>query len=457
MSLASSPSPPIPVPPRSTAPGILWPALPSPDNAILFALMGQLECSEWWPPEVLAAHQREQLALLLGHAARTVPLYGKRLRPVLRHLSGNDWQAAFRDLPPLTRADLQSADGAIESTDLPADHLPTEVVESSGSTGMPVRVLATRVSSLFFHAANLRYHLWHGRNFRARVAGITRPAAPSRGNRPARWVPGYPSGPMYRYDVTRPVAEQFEWLQKLNPDYLLTYPVNLRALIELSRETGQRLPRLRQVSTMGEPLDPEVRLACREAWGIPVSDAYSAMETGMIALQCPGHEHYLVQAENIMVEILDVSGRPCVPGTVGRIVITDLHNFATPLIRYEVGDYGEAGGPSPCGRGLPTITRVLGRTRNMLKLPDGEQLWPVFSTVLGEAVPDMKQAQLVQRDADSVDLMLVVRRPLSADEEQAACRAVEGALRDSLSVRLVYAEEIPRSPTGKFEEVKCLI
>ena len=56
------------------------------------------------------------------------------------------------------------------------------------------------------------------------------------------------------------------------------------------------------------------------------------------------------------------------------MVITDLHNFAMPLIRYEIGDYAEAGDLCPCGRGLPVITRIVGRVHNMLTLPSGEQV-----------------------------------------------------------------------------------
>ena len=65
----------------------------------------------------------------------------------------------------------------------------------------------------------------------------------------------------------------------------------------------------------------------------------------------------------MILEILDEAGRPCGPGETGRVVLTDLHNFATPLIRYEIGDYAEAAGPCPCGRGLPVATRLRGQRR----------------------------------------------------------------------------------------------
>ena len=80
---------------------------------------------------------------------------------------------------------------------------------------------------------------------------------------------------------------------------------------------------------------------------------YSCEEAGYIALQCPQAEHYHCQSESVLVEVLDDEGRPCTPGQVGKVVLTALHNFAMPLIRYENQDYAEVGPPCACGRGLP--------------------------------------------------------------------------------------------------------
>ncbi len=259
---------------------------------------------------------------------------------------------------------------------------------------------------------------------------------------------------MVIFDVTRPAAEQLAWLKEVNPDYLLTYPSNLLCLVQRGEKTGDRVPRLREVATMGEVLEPAVRAACERVWGVRVVDAYSAQELGMIASQCPEHPHYHVQSENVLVEILDKAGKSCAPGEVGRLVVTDLHNFAMPLIRYEIGDYAEAGGPCPCGRGLPVLNRILGRTRNMLTLPSGDKMWPAFSKALRQALPRLRQAQLVQRTRDEIEVRLVVARRLTPMEEDRARAALGKALSDAFTYRIAYVDEIPRSPGGKFEEVK---
>jgi phenylacetate-coenzyme A ligase PaaK-like adenylate-forming protein len=107
--------------------------------------------------------------------------------------------------------------------------------------------------------------------------------------------------------------------------------------------------------------DFEGPLATIRDWDVPLTDLYAADEAGCIALQCPDHEHYHVQSESVLVEVLDVEGRACAPGAVGRVVVTTLQNFAMPLVRYDIGDVAEAGDPCPCGRGLPVLRRIARR------------------------------------------------------------------------------------------------
>ena len=438
--------------PASALSGIGWPALPPPTATRILALNYQFEQSQWWPPEAIEALQLRQAEQLLIHAGKTVPFYRDRLAALKGFKRGGLTVEAWRDIPILTREDVQDAGQALLSRAVPKDHGPLHDIRTSGSTGKPVEIKGTAVTGLFFLALNLRYHLWHGRDFSAATVSITRARPGSGEDNPSGWVPGHGSGPFYLFDVIRPIEEQIDWLEKKKAAYLLTYPSNLRELLKF---TGKKPPGLIQVATMGEVLDAEVRAECRQIWGVDIVDAYSAEEVGMIALQCPGHDHYHLQAESLFVEILDEHGHPCRPGEIGRLVITDLHNFATPLVRYAMGDYAEVGGACSCGRGLPVVKRVLGRARNVLIRPDGGHMWPVFSKILADAVPNLRQAQLVQRRPEEIVARIVVLAPLSAAEEERALKALDGALGGVFTVRIEYVDEIERSSVGKFEEVKC--
>jgi phenylacetate-CoA ligase len=258
---------------------------------------------------------------------------------------------------------------------------------------------------------------------------------------------------MYHFDVQQPVSKQLLWLLRIDPDYLVTYPSNLRALLERSAAESLKPTRLRDVSLMGEVVDPDLPALCRETWGVSPAATYSANETSVIATQCIGWARYHVQSESVLVEILDDDGRPCRQGQVGRIVVTDLHNFAMPLIRYAIGDFAEVGGPCPCGRGLPTLARILGRTRNMFVLPSGEKFWPTpLQPAVLKTMGSVRQIQIVQKTPTRLEVRLSVAEPLAHDAEQRLRQAIHSTLRHPFHIELAYVKEIPRSPSGKYED-----
>jgi len=201
-----------------------------------------------------------------------------------------------------------------------------------------------------------------------------------------------------------------------------------------------------------------VRRLCREMWNVPVSDVYSTQEIGYIAIQCPEVEdHYHVQAENVLLEVLDDQGRPCGPGEIGRVVITTLQNFAMPLIRYDIGDYAEVGPPCRCGRGLPVLRRILGRKRNMFILPSGQRRWPCMDTSVEglQELTCVRQFQVVQRSLTELDVNLRVTRPLTEDEESIVRQTLVSGLGYPFQITIRYVDSIARCPSGKFEDYRC--
>ncbi|MFQ5783986.1 MAG: phenylacetate--CoA ligase family protein [Alphaproteobacteria bacterium] len=447
--------------PWSAAAGIVWPALPGPRDLPLFALAYQLEQSQWWPAEVLRARQLRQVEPLLRHAARQVPFYRSRLAAVAEVSPGGLTPERWRALAPLRRADLQEARESLLARALPRGHGRRVEHTTSGSTGRPIRVASTTLAQQYRRVLRLRGNVWHRRDLAGRLAAIQRVtpalARVQAADGDASWAAGYRTGPYWIRDIGGPLDDHLDWLAEKNPDYLLTYATFARALAERAAERGLRLSRLREVNTMGEVLDAGVREVCRRAWDAPVVDQYAAQETGPVALQCPEHEHYHVMAESVLLEVLDDAGEPCPPGRIGRVVITALHNFAMPLIRYEIGDYAELGDPCPCGRGLPVLTRIMGRARNMVTLPSGERTWARISGEPLTRIAPLRRMQMVQRRRDEIELHLVTTRPLDAAEEGALRAAATAALGHPFALRLVYVDDIALSAGGKFEDFRSEI
>jgi len=212
------------------------------------------------------------------------------------------------------------------------------------------------------------------------------------------------------------------------------------------------------VRTIGETFSASLKARCENDFALKTVDVYSAQEVGAIALQCPVSGLYHVQAESLIVEVLNDEGTPCKEGEVGRVVVTDLHNFATPIIRYEIRDYAEAGGACPCGRGLPTLKRILGRRRNMVTLPDGSRHWPSVGFHAFRGIAPIRQYQAVQHSLDTVEMNLVVDAPLTGEQEKLLRRVIQDALGYPFNVRFSYSDaELPKTLGGKFEEFISMI
>jgi phenylacetate-CoA ligase len=442
----------------SAVAGQAWPALPGAEGAMLAALNYQFAQSERLPPEELLARQLAQARCLVEHARRSVPYYRERLAGVdVEVLDAATWPR----LPLLPRRTLQQAGDRLLSERVP-DGLG-EIVESrtSGSTGEPVVVRRSGLDRLLADAMTLREHYWHGRDFAAHLAAIRAfdgdTGAPPAGTLHTSW--GAPAsllhrtGPLSLLALNTDVARQVEWLTERNPDYLVTYPNNLAALLDYAERAGWRLPRLRVVRTVGETVSAALRARCKALWGVDLVDLYSSRELGTLALQCPQSGLYHVAAETHLVEVLDDADRAVAPGEVGRLVVTSLHNYVMPLIRYAINDHAEVGPPCPCGRGLPTLRRILGRSRHMLTLPDGRRHWPLLGFAGFRDVAPVVQYQVVQRSLAAIEVRLVVERPLTAADEAGLARLLRTALGHPFEFDFRYFEgAIPRGPGGKFEE-----
>ncbi|MGI4985502.1 MAG: hypothetical protein ACRYGL_19575 [Janthinobacterium lividum] len=161
-------------------------------------------------------------------------------------------------------------------------------------------------------------------------------------------------------------------------------------------------------------------------------------------------------AESYIVEVIDEKGRRCREGEFGRLIVTDLQNFAMPLIRYDTGDYAVAGSPLRGGEGLPTLQRILGRERNMAVI-DGTKRWPTLDSYRYRGFGPIRQYQLIQHTEQSLEVKWVVE-PLAPDKEAALRAFILERLEFPFEVRFTYlADRLPLGKTGKFEEFLCLV
>lgn len=432
--------------------GLVWPVIPSSAGTALLGMLWQLERTERLSGAELLELQFAQIRALAAHAIAQVPYYADHLRKA--GLASPDAMDArsFARWPILETGGLRRHAGLLQSARVPKDHGAVAERFTSGSSGTPKRILDTQAASFYKDVLVVRDHLWHRRDFSAKFAGIH---FFSKAGAHSGWNPAinaaFRTGPGAVNSVGTDVAAQFAWLVGERPAYLLTTPSNLAALLRHAASVGRTPEGLRQVMTYSEPLLRGLREEVGKHWDVSLVDTYSCTEAGALALQCPEAEHYHVQSENVYLEVLREDGMPCEAGETGRVVITPLHNFAMPLLRYDLGDFAVVGEPCKCGRGLPVLKSVVGRVRNMARDPAGRLFQPGFDAALDESRLPVAQFQFVQEAPQLVEMSYVLDRELTREEMDRFSAAVKRTLPYPFEVRYRRVQAIARGPGGKYE------
>jgi phenylacetate-CoA ligase len=424
-----------------------------------------LEVSQGDPAATLASGQQVQLQLLLEWAVNNVPYYGKlpeyRAALTIIRRRPDEFAAQWGALPILGRAALRSQGRSLAATGLPTGHGPVLPCGSSGSTGISVEVGTTSITRQIWGALTIREHLWRRRAFAKRLGIVSSREVKDRvagGQEFPSWGPPtaelYATGPASVIHAGFAVDDLAAWLRRFDPHYLQVFPSLAGSLLDVLN--GDRPRSLEEIRLFNEPVDLGLELRLASQWQVRCAELYSASEVGYIAFRCAeGSLH--VQAESVLVEIVDEAGRPCGVGETGRVVVTPLHNLATPLIRYDIGDYATVGVPCACGRAHPVLDRVRGRVRNMARTPDGRRFWPTYLVDNLRVVSPIRQAQFIQPALDRIELRVVLDRPFTDGERRAAITIVQQTLGHPFDVDIVVVDQIERGPTLKFEEFLSLL
>ena len=434
-------------------PGIVW----------FRAMAAELRRSERISPRRMAAFSDGLLTDLLLHAAANIPWYRERLKPVLRS-DGTINLSRWPEVPILTRADIIDHGDRMFTDAFPEAHAPVIHQETSGSTGTPILVRQTGFHQQMWSLTTSRMHRWHGFDYAKDFASIDTFSAEQAvwplGSYGTGWVPEplAPEEPGLHFllNMNTPVDRQVEWLLRMKPAYLRGFPVMLRSVSEHLRDHPEPGLRLEGVMSYAGMVTPDTREVVRQGLGCELADCYSSVECGYIALQCPDCLSLLVQSEVSCVEVLRDDGTPCEVGETGRIIVTPLHNYAQPLIRYQLGDLATVG--SSCGNGMPypVLSRVLGRVRNVFRFPGGRVVQPELKTKTFMHYLKPRHWQVAQVAPMRIEIRIVPtveREKMDFDGMTEYARQALGL--PDLAVDYKLLEKPPITGTGKHEDYVC--
>ena len=249
--------------------------------------------------------------------------------------------------------------------------------------------------------------------------------------------------------VSNDLGAQVDKIVEFDPRYLYMFPSNLEGMLEVLEQTNRRLRSLRGVFTVAETVDDALRERTRRTLGVEIADNYGTTE-GFIAWQCP-QGSYHINAEHVLVELVDDEGRQVAPGQMGRVLITTLENYLMPLVRYDLTDYAIAAeGACRCGRTLPLLGRIVGRKRSLFRAADGRMYFPYLLIDSLRLTPGIKQYQLVQMAPEAFRVRYVADAALGSPSQAHIQAEFEAILGTPAAIAFEQVSEFARTRSGKF-------
>lgn len=399
--------------------------------------------------------QMRRLRDLLQHAYSNCDFYRRRLDAAGLDPAAVRYVDQIAPLPVLTKRDIQD-----HGTDMLARNIPLrERVrnQTGGSTGSPLQFYVdkerfdSRMASTTRHNqwAGLRPGDWYAYLWGARLDQVANPGFLDRCRNQVLYR---------RLDLNTSKIQREDWerftaaIRKQRPRSMIAYAQSAVLFARYLRENGIDDVRFEAIITTAEVLLPENRQLLEAVFGGQVFNRYGCRELSVIASECECHQGMHVNAEALLVEVVP---HPTLPASSGRIVITDLLNKSMPLIRYEIGDVGvwAAGTTCACGRGLPLLADVQGRTTDFLVLSDGRQISGPSLTLVVADMADVRQVQFVQHNQRDITLRVVPGRNYGASTQAELRKRMQLYLGDLVHLELEEVASIASELSGKYRFV----
>ncbi|HKW14829.1 MAG TPA: hypothetical protein VJS69_10125 [Candidatus Krumholzibacteria bacterium] len=405
-------------------------------------------------PQALALASEDSFQRHVQRSIARFPFYAERVKAHRGSLPKPGESVRPEELPVWTRR-LQS--DFFAQQERPAD--AAYMRQTSGSTSIPVRYYATRESYEWRTAVMDRVYAW---------------AHAEEGVRSVHVWGADPYPPAGFHKIKRRVhlvlqrrhffnafqefgdaelAACCEMINHVKPHAIVGYTSMLVDIAKYARDHQALAWKSRSIVATAEGLMPGQRELLEAALTREVFNSYGAREVMNIASECEKHEGMHLSWDNLRTEVVDADGNPVAAGTDGRVVVTDFHNAASPIIRYEVGDIGSMwpNEPCACGRPFPRIARIDGRLNDVIQTPRGpmSQIW--FGLVIRD-FDWITGWQVVQSQRDRVLFRLITTQELTPGLLAPFLAKLRTGLGD-MTIDFERAAELTRRPNGKFQPI----
>ena len=396
--------------------------------------------------------QEERLSALLRHAYGHVPYYRQVLADCGVVVDGNVHLGRFTELPLLDKAAIREAKEGLHSDDLMRRRVYRN--SSGGSTGEPIQLLQDKTYRDWMTAVKILFDEWTGYRLGERkliLWGSERDLKAVRRSwfrRVGEWARNehrLNAFCMTPDDMRAYAAE----ITAFDPRQLLAYAESLYELARFIEREGLETCPPHAIMTSAGTLSPEMRGVIERVFRAKVFNRYGSREVGDIACESEAHDGMLICAPTHYVELLGPDGAPVAPGEAGEVVITNLVNFAMPLIRYRIGDMAEwAGQESGCGRHWPLLRGVTGRVSDYFTRVDGARVR--IPTAFFSEEPWIRKYQVIQEELSRVRLLIVADGPTPRDRLELVMDRIRQLMGETCRIEFEEVDDIAPSASGKY-------
>jgi phenylacetate-CoA ligase len=402
--------------------------------------------SQWWSSSDLKLFQDEKLRGLVIHAYNNVPYYNELFKENKLHPKDIHSIEDLPKLPILTKEIIKkNFPHKISARNIKKNK--QMLLCSSGSTGEPLMYSSTRGAYSFKMATNLRGLYWHGFRLGDRHCKFStnpRQGITKRLQDIITRCKYISSQGVTQEDIVKNVQELIEY----KPKMIYGYPSTLSILAEYIGKNNIKELNPLFINTHGEILFPYMREMIEQNFYCPVYDAYSG-EGGAVSFQCDSSEAYHIADEYAITEIVN-DGETIIDKGRGEIISTDLWNYATPMIRYNIKDIGIIKKETcNCKKGLSTMHKIEGRDSDMLITPSGKYLIVHFFTGYFEWIHQVDQFQVIQNKTDEIELYIKANNKYSKSIQEKIIKDVQEYIGEDIQLQLKIVDNIPLTKSGK--------
>ena len=215
-------------------------------------------------------------------------------------------------------------------------------------------------------------------------------------------------------------------MESHRPEFVTGYTSAVASIADELLKRNLRLSRpIRGVITEAEPLTPSRSKLISDYFNAPIGSRLGIRELGgYLALSCTEvPDQFHVVTDHVITEIVREDGTPAKPGESGRLIVTDLNNYVMPFIRYDSGDLAIADDSlCQCGRGLPLIKQLVGRSSECLRTPAGRIISPLslshYLALHHDYGSVIRHYQLVGENGGDLRLLVVPAPKFDSDTQK---------------------------------------